>query len=121
MQYAPAFQHVTQNAGLHGFGNKIFHAQCVAAFLLGIRGARRQHDNGGLGVSRSEEHTSELQSQSNFVFRSLLDISFFFFNYTATAEIYSLSLHDALPICAWPRSFSAPVAPAVSTIMEVLA
>ena len=23
----------------------------------------------------------------------------FFFNYTATTEIYTLSLHDALPIC----------------------
>src|SRR2546430_8596758 len=28
--------------------------------------------------------------------------AFFFFNYTATTEIYSLSLHDALPI--WRRS-----------------
>ena len=25
---------------------------------------------------------------------------FFFFNDTATTEIYTLSLHDALPICA---------------------
>src|SRR3712207_7956419 len=33
---------------------------------------------------------------------------FFFFNDTATTEIYTLSLHDALPISAappsWPRS-----------------
>src|SRR2546426_4334848 len=34
---------------------------------------------------------------------------FFFFNDTATTEIYTLSLHDALPICSWrargdPRS-----------------
>src|SRR3712207_7461448 len=33
---------------------------------------------------------------------------FFFFNDTATTEIYTLSLHDALPICiqgrGWPRS-----------------
>src|SRR5688572_31361910 len=29
--------------------------------------------------------------------------SFFFFNDTATTEIYTLSLHDALPI--WPREF----------------
>src|SRR5437870_11044246 len=28
----------------------------------------------------------------------LLHSSFFFFNYTATTEIYTLSLHDALPI-----------------------
>src|SRR3712207_8568416 len=28
----------------------------------------------------------------------------FFFNDTATTEIYTLSLHDALPICAAPSS-----------------
>src|SRR6266849_341145 len=28
-------------------------------------------------------------------------IFFFFFNDTATTEIYTLSLHDALPICSW--------------------
>src|SRR3712207_8169639 len=27
------------------------------------------------------------------------DVVFFFFNNTATTEIYTLSLHDALPIC----------------------
>src|SRR3990167_5373191 len=48
---------------------------------------------------RSEEHTSELQSQSNLVCRLLLEKNyFFFFNDTATTEIYTLSLHDALPI-----------------------
>src|SRR5476649_776398 len=88
-------------------------------------------------MSRSEEHTSELQSHSDFVCRLLLekkkrnnifnfrgplttleeepptsdyDYDFysgldrgtakdaFFFNDTATTEIYTLSLHDALPI-----------------------
>src|SRR6266481_3279089 len=29
---------------------------------------------------------------------------FFFFNDTATTEIYTLSLHDALPICRPPRA-----------------
>src|SRR5256885_4525873 len=29
---------------------------------------------------------------------------FFFFNDTATTEIYTLSLHDALPISFWPSS-----------------
>src|SRR5256885_10043812 len=29
---------------------------------------------------------------------------FFFFNDTATTEIYTLSLHDALPICAAPSN-----------------
>src|SRR5229473_4200901 len=28
---------------------------------------------------------------------------FFFFNDTATTEIYTLSLHDALPIFRWPK------------------
>src|SRR2546430_4944641 len=32
--------------------------------------------------------------------RTLYTSSFFFFNDTATTEIYTLSLHDALPICA---------------------
>src|SRR2546428_10233017 len=30
-------------------------------------------------------------------------VSFFFFNDTATTEIYTLSLHDALPICRADR------------------
>src|SRR5574337_260053 len=54
---------------------------------------------------RSEEHTSELQSPLNLVCRLLLEkkkkkniFFFFFFNDTATTEIYTLSLHDALPI-----------------------
>src|SRR5437867_5918200 len=33
-------------------------------------------------------------------------ISFFFFNATATTEIYTLSLHDALPI--WPTGPPSP-------------
>src|ERR1039458_5408523 len=77
---------------------------------------------------RSEEHTSELQSLRHLVCRLLLEkknfhrgagrglhrrrsalpaalaghlqllLLFFFFNDTATTEIYTLSLHDALPI-----------------------
>src|SRR2546426_11069140 len=42
-----------------------------------------------------------------FVISSLLPIScFFFFNDTATTEIYTLSLHDALPISDFIRAFS---------------
>src|SRR5579859_7990060 len=89
----------------------------------GERGAGRSPEG-----CRSEEHTSELQSQSNLVCRLLLEkkkktfsksfllwlafhklrrqvaplrvdsVLFFFFNDTATTEIYTLSLHDALPI-----------------------
>src|SRR5256885_1482512 len=51
--------------------------------------ARLSTANAGVKI-RSEEHTSELQSPCNLVCRLLLD--------TATTEIYTLSLHDALPI-----------------------
>src|SRR5256885_11380819 len=33
----------------------------------------------------------------------MLVVAFFFFNDTATTEIYTLSLHDALPICRQRR------------------
>src|ERR1035441_90801 len=61
---------------------------------------------------RSEEHTSELQSLRHLVCRLLLEkkkkntreaargAERVFFNDTATTEIYTLSLHDALPISA---------------------
>src|SRR6266481_6647288 len=39
-----------------------------------------------------------------------LFFSFFFFNDTATTEIYTLSLHDALPISG---SCSSPISPAL--------
>src|SRR6266404_3143632 len=81
--------------------------------------------------ARSEEHTSELQSLAYLVCRLLLEkkkwdkqylcVSSvdrttckrrqigkdaksinFFFNDTATNEIYTLSLHDALPILSEP-------------------
>src|SRR5438132_9570289 len=43
-------------------------------------------------------------SARSSVVRHLSAFCFFFFNDTATTEIYTLSLHDALPISdAWPR------------------
>src|SRR3712207_7371810 len=39
---------------------------------------------------------------------------FFFFNDTATTEIYTLSLHDALPIFFLPSSFSIRPSPGAS-------
>src|SRR5215469_11765257 len=72
--------------------------------------------------ARSEAHTSELQSRRDLVCRLLLEkkkvrsraaarqgprraarhglacLASFFFNDPATTEIYTLSLHDALPI-----------------------
>src|SRR5438552_18932657 len=42
------------------------------------------------------------------IYLVLFSVFFFFFNYTATTEIYTLSLHDALPIsrrrCAGRRT-----------------
>src|SRR3712207_8397130 len=37
----------------------------------------------------------------------MLAFGFFFFNDTATTEIYTLSLHDALPILPGPRTAAA--------------
>src|SRR2546430_17687389 len=37
-----------------------------------------------------------------FDYEFLVIFFFFFFNDTATTEIYTLSLHDALPICMGP-------------------
>src|SRR5688572_12192036 len=89
----------------------------------------------GLAGARSEEHTSELQSQSNLVCRLLLEKKkkqnkgrthpdhhnicrivhihhYFFFNDTAPTEIYTLSLHDALPILEIARQICAGLAAA---------
>src|ERR1051325_5741578 len=59
------------------------------------RGGGRAHrpDATKPGVApRSEEQTSEIQSPY------VISYAVFFFNDTATTEIYTLSLHDALPI-----------------------
>src|SRR5215211_5053078 len=54
------------------------------------------------------EHAKMMQAECEGIYRSawdsyytpdhLFSILFFFFNDTATTEIYTLSLHDALPI-----------------------
>src|SRR5690349_22677003 len=44
-----------------------------------------------------------------------LPLLFFFFNDTATTEIYTLSLHDALPICGSSSPMPAPPSPHRST------
>src|SRR6266568_7580947 len=45
--------------------------------------------------------------------RFLLFFFFFFFNDTATTEIYTLSLHDALPISSPPRPRRRALPPSV--------
>src|ERR1035438_7399461 len=73
------------------------HGETVAEMMaqIDIQGVIRR-----VTVVRSEEHTSELQSLRHLVCRLLLEKkrNIFFFNDTATTEIYTLSLHDALPI-----------------------
>src|SRR5437764_6250099 len=50
-----------------------------------------------------------LRCKTCVLLRSVLEdpfirhLTFFFFNDTATTEIYTLSLHDALPICTTPQ------------------
>src|SRR2546430_10464868 len=41
--------------------------------------------------------------RDTYMFEHLTSIFFFFFNDTATTEIYTLSLHDALPISLEPN------------------
>src|SRR5260221_6611712 len=43
---------------------------------------------------------------------------FFFFNDTATTEIYTLSLHDALPISSIARSISSSVRSLLSALLK---
>src|SRR5689334_24836909 len=45
----------------------------------------------------------------------LLILFFFFFNDTATTEIYTLSLHDALPISVYPIIINSKLAKAHAT------
>src|SRR3990167_500722 len=47
--------------------------------------------------ARIDRKSTRLNSSHSQISYSL----FFFFNDTATTEIYTLSLHDALPICCW--------------------
>src|SRR2546429_8691767 len=44
------------------------------------------------------EEDNDVIEHSHLHFNSIDVLSFFFFNDTATTEIYTLSLHDALPI-----------------------
>src|SRR5437868_12734306 len=52
---------------------------------------------------------SHRYAQLSDLLRSFYSLSFFFFNDTATSEIYTLSLHDALPICCSSRKSVSPV------------
>src|SRR3712207_7891777 len=46
---------------------------------------------------------------------------FFFFNDTATTEIYTLSLHDALPIWFHPYGRTDPVSDTTFTLADLMA
>src|SRR2546422_10864842 len=49
--------------------------------------------------------TSDFVVSNCYIFSFPYFFFFFFFNDTATTEIYTLSLHDALPI-SWPGAFT---------------
>src|SRR5260221_5129374 len=50
-----------------------------------------------------------------------MSLFFFFFNDTATTEIYTLSLHDALPICLVDAQFPAAVVVPALAVLRALA
>src|SRR2546429_8803520 len=57
--------------------------------------------------------------------RRTLILFFFFFNDTATTEIYTLSLHDALPICVvvsrqWDSRLSPRNSPTLVSVLLML-
>src|SRR2546427_64762 len=63
-------------------------------------GSRRRSSVAGVTVVVMERSLNpKLMSSYFFPCRDLTVFLFFFFNDTATTEIYTLSLHDALPIC----------------------
>src|SRR5574337_1211183 len=85
--------------------------------VLGI--ARRRHQVDRAADRKSTRLNSSHHSISYAVF-CLKKKNFFFFNDTATTEIYTLSLHDALPIWrpgttgrrgSWDRPQAAPGRP----------
>src|SRR5436189_2882131 len=49
--------------------------------------------------------------------RSSLIVSYFLFNHTAHTKIYTLSLHDALPIC-YTAQMSDPVSPEIDALLR---
>src|ERR1043166_6988381 len=70
-----------------------------AAFGVGAEELDAGAPQGEL-LGRSGEHTAEIPAPFGNA------VSPFFFNDTATTEIYTLSLHDALPICRRRRGGS---------------
>src|SRR3712207_9561570 len=55
-----------------------------------------------------------------YIIYTLTRTFFFFFNDTATTEIYTLSLHDALPISETPTAAIPPTSPTpISTAVRI--
>src|SRR5205085_9669735 len=61
-----------------------------------------------LAVTSLFLYTSCSSSSFHFLSISPFVSFFFFFNHTPTSEIYTLSLHDALPICVVAGGVTAP-------------
>src|ERR1051325_7316687 len=60
-------------------------------------------DADGLGLCAGVAAGDRKETRLNFSHRTLYRIPSFFFNDAATTELYTLALHDALPICR-PRT-----------------
>src|SRR2546423_517920 len=105
-------QAVVGRIGPRAVGREREGAEAIAA---GRAGLHREIGLAGIDVGRAEEPTAGHQALAYLEGRLLLarahaadrrhivgavdgDGDFFFFNDTATTEIYALSLHDALPI-----------------------
>src|ERR1044072_5684349 len=73
-----------------------------ARLLLGDLRGLRSTCSARAGLARPDREGPRLNSSHTDIFR----ISSFFFNDTATTEIYTLSLHDALPIYRRKRAAS---------------
>src|SRR3990172_2025479 len=75
-------------------------AQVLKSSDFGRTRVVNQYVNRAKPFSSLDRKSTRLNSSHGYISYAL-----FFFNDTATTEIYTLSLHDALPICSSPEIF----------------
>src|SRR5574339_321252 len=69
----------------------------------GVRGDPAGRDRRGAQPRRRQAGAGDRKSTRLNSSNQAISYAVFFFKDTATTEIYTLSLHDALPISSWPR------------------
>src|SRR3990172_258513 len=75
-------------------------AQCVCGRMVGLQKTSGPNHNSTHQGGHGDRKSTRLNSSHGYISYAL-----FFFNDTATSEFFTLSLHDALPICSmclWP-------------------